>query len=133
MKFKDLYEIASGVLLISLFCLGVAAAIFASGCLALWLGSMVTRWFSVSTAQGAFLFVALAGLLVVHYGLRTIAHSIQSEEDEDGGFGHNDWEDEPWSEDPNFRVSRSKADVAGRNDPCPCGSGKKFKKCCIEQ
>jgi len=18
----------------------------------------------------------------------------------------------------------------GRNDPCPCGSGKKFKKCC---
>lgn len=20
----------------------------------------------------------------------------------------------------------------GRNDPCPCGSGKKFKKCCIE-
>ena len=20
----------------------------------------------------------------------------------------------------------------GRNEPCPCGSGKKFKKCCIE-
>lgn len=20
--------------------------------------------------------------------------------------------------------------VAGRNDPCPCGSGEKFKKCC---
>ena len=20
---------------------------------------------------------------------------------------------------------------AGRNDPCPCGSGKKFKKCCL--
>jgi hypothetical protein len=20
----------------------------------------------------------------------------------------------------------------GRNDPCPCGSGKKFKKCCME-
>ncbi|MDH3605328.1 MAG: SEC-C metal-binding domain-containing protein, partial [Candidatus Tectomicrobia bacterium] len=19
----------------------------------------------------------------------------------------------------------------GRNDPCPCGSGKKFKKCCV--
>lgn len=19
----------------------------------------------------------------------------------------------------------------GRNDPCPCGSGRKFKKCCI--
>ena len=23
-----------------------------------------------------------------------------------------------------------KAKVAGRNDPCPCGSGKKYKKCC---
>jgi preprotein translocase subunit SecA len=21
--------------------------------------------------------------------------------------------------------------VPGRNEPCPCGSGKKFKKCCI--
>jgi hypothetical protein len=21
----------------------------------------------------------------------------------------------------------------GRNDPCPCGSGKKFKKCCEER
>ncbi|MDT1878169.1 hypothetical protein FPK46_29200, partial [Acinetobacter baumannii] len=20
--------------------------------------------------------------------------------------------------------------LIGRNDPCPCGSGKKFKKCC---
>jgi len=24
---------------------------------------------------------------------------------------------------------RNEAKV-GRNDPCPCGSGKKFKKCC---
>src|SRR5438046_8209467 len=21
----------------------------------------------------------------------------------------------------------------GRNDPCPCGSGKKYKRCCLEQ
>jgi preprotein translocase subunit SecA len=21
----------------------------------------------------------------------------------------------------------------GRNDPCPCGSGKKFKKCCLSR
>ncbi|WP_254555380.1 SEC-C metal-binding domain-containing protein, partial [Salmonella enterica] len=25
-----------------------------------------------------------------------------------------------------------KAEVkVGRNDPCPCGSGKKFKQCCL--
>jgi len=23
------------------------------------------------------------------------------------------------------------ADRTGRNDPCPCGSGKKYKKCCL--
>jgi preprotein translocase subunit SecA len=27
-------------------------------------------------------------------------------------------------------VSVNKAGKVGRNDPCPCGSGKKFKKCC---
>jgi uncharacterized protein YecA (UPF0149 family) len=24
-----------------------------------------------------------------------------------------------------------KAPKVGRNDPCPCGSGKKYKKCCL--
>ena len=27
------------------------------------------------------------------------------------------------------KVNSSKEKV-GRNDPCPCGSGKKYKKCC---
>jgi len=37
---------------------------------------------------------------------------------------------------PQFNTSQPKArpiQVAqkiGRNDPCPCGSGKKYKKCC---
>jgi SEC-C motif-containing protein len=26
---------------------------------------------------------------------------------------------------------KSSASKAGRNDPCPCGSGKKFKQCCL--
>ncbi|MBL9122991.1 MAG: SEC-C domain-containing protein, partial [Planctomycetaceae bacterium] len=25
---------------------------------------------------------------------------------------------------------RNQGPRVGRNDPCPCGSGKKFKKCC---
>lgn len=28
---------------------------------------------------------------------------------------------------------RSSPVKAGRNDPCPCGSGKKYKKCCLSQ
>ncbi|MDD3663199.1 MAG: SEC-C metal-binding domain-containing protein, partial [Candidatus Pacebacteria bacterium] len=35
----------------------------------------------------------------------------------------------------NFDLVREKTKdesgkTVGRNDPCPCGSGKKFKKCC---
>ncbi len=26
----------------------------------------------------------------------------------------------------------NRADKVGRNDPCPCGSGKKFKQCCLK-
>jgi len=29
------------------------------------------------------------------------------------------------------RISTSSSSIVGRNDPCPCGSGKKFKKCCL--
>lgn len=42
-------------------------------------------------------------------------------------------EDEDWDEDEGEEAPQPPAPVAvkaGRNDPCPCGSGKKFKKCC---
>jgi uncharacterized protein YecA (UPF0149 family) len=28
-----------------------------------------------------------------------------------------------------IQVVRTEAEKVGRNDPCPCGSGKKYKKC----
>lgn len=31
----------------------------------------------------------------------------------------------------NLRATKNKVKV-GRNDPCPCGSGKKYKKCCLK-
>jgi len=37
------------------------------------------------------------------------------------------WDDEEDSKHQPFRRSEPKI---GRNDPCPCGSGKKYKKCC---
>ncbi|MGY9002959.1 MAG: SEC-C metal-binding domain-containing protein, partial [Rhodospirillales bacterium] len=30
----------------------------------------------------------------------------------------------------NPRVETRRVQKVGRNDPCPCGSGKKYKKCC---
>jgi hypothetical protein len=37
------------------------------------------------------------------------------------------WDPSPWI--PAVNPFRS----VGRNDPCPCGSGKKFKKCCLDK
>ena len=35
------------------------------------------------------------------------------------------------SSEPTQKKPVVKSDqVVGRNDPCPCGSGKKYKKCC---
>jgi len=31
---------------------------------------------------------------------------------------------------PSFEGPDRKERKVGRNDPCPCGSGKKYKKCC---
>jgi uncharacterized protein YecA (UPF0149 family) len=33
-------------------------------------------------------------------------------------------------EEPSPAVPKIAADKPGRNDPCPCRSGKKYKKCC---
>ena len=42
------------------------------------------------------------------------------------------WEHEPELELPGVPVTNPYRGV-GRNDPCPCGSGKKFKKCCLDK
>ena len=31
------------------------------------------------------------------------------------------------------KTIRNRGEKAGRNDPCPCGSGKKFKNCCMRK
>tara|TARA_E500000305_G_C3998843_1_gene226153 strand:- start:949 stop:1371 length:423 start_codon:yes stop_codon:yes gene_type:complete len=34
---------------------------------------------------------------------------------------------------PNTPSKIERKQKVGRNDPCPCGSGKKYKKCCLNQ
>ena len=36
-------------------------------------------------------------------------------------------------DDPLPELPQRRAAKVGRNDPCPCGSGKKFKKCCLNK
>lgn len=50
---------------------------------------------------------------------------FDDDEDEDD-FGYVDDDDEPAAEAVAARGSRVR-----RNEPCPCGSGKKFKRCCL--
>jgi hypothetical protein len=55
-------------------------------------------------------------------------HPLPDDEDdfEDDEFEEEDYEE---TEPPPLTIVRRNARI-GRNDPCPCGSGKKFKKCC---
>jgi hypothetical protein len=54
-------------------------------------------------------------------------------DDESDPFGCDDLDSDdlgpPWL--PNNLPKRNPYRHVGRNDPCPCGSGKKFKKCCL--
>jgi len=47
-------------------------------------------------------------------------------EEKDGGDDYDNYL-------PTFNQQPIIADKIGRNDPCPCGSGKKYKKCCIDK
>src|ERR1019366_3605196 len=57
-------------------------------------------------------------------------HPLPDDEEEDD-FDDEDFEQEDYQEPepPPLTIVR-RTERIGRNDPCPCGSGKKFKKCC---
>ncbi len=46
------------------------------------------------------------------------------------GEAHQHKEGEPHKDPPKQETVVREGAKTGRNDPCPCGSGKKFKKCC---
>lgn len=50
-------------------------------------------------------------------------------EDDDEWEDDNDWQKQARPNTPNMTVIKS--EKVGRNDLCPCGSGKKYKKCCL--
>jgi len=64
---------------------------------------------------------------------RWVAFQPERAHDDDDVFEEADVDNEsalePWS--PSDAPVRNPFRHVGRNDPCPCGSGKKFKKCCI--
>jgi hypothetical protein len=49
-----------------------------------------------------------------------------------GKFTSEAWPARSDSREPREAVYEHRPARAGRNEPCPCGSGKKYKKCCLE-
>lgn len=63
---------------------------------------------------------------VVHFsrqGHDLVHHELATFHREDGRWVYADGEFNP-------KPAPRQVAKVGRNDPCPCGSGKKFKKCC---
>ena len=62
--------------------------------------------------------------------LKLLADRFEESEDEPSWA---DEEDEGFvGDEPPGTIVRHGPKI-GRNDPCPCGSGKKYKKCCINK
>ena len=62
-------------------------------------------------------------------------HKIQSKEEDFSRLEEDDFEPEIEDEDLENEVKeiKPKMEKIGRNEPCPCGSGKKYKKCCMDK
>ena len=85
------------------------------------------------------MFRAATNLAAFENMLSTLSKSAQSTGPESGGAVGFDRFSAPSSPAPQVDQSSAppisttvvrEAPKVGRNDPCPCGSGKKFKKCC---
>ena len=80
----------------------------------------------------------------IHQEMKKWAMFMESDEDDDEENDDDDydgfWENDDLDEDEDFdefeprqvQPPTEKYPGTGRNDPCPCGSGKKYKKCCLE-
>lgn len=71
-----------------------------------------------------------------HFSRENIEH-LHKINFEEGDEDDDEFEDEIDSvlkddySEPAMKEIKSKEKKIGRNDPCPCGSGKKYKKCCM--
>ena len=104
---------------LALAVLGVAAFIGVGALLARWLPMSLFQ--ASALAIGATMAIALVVLVVM-----TIMHLQTDHSGDDDDFDREP--DEP--DEPDTLLSTPNRPKIGRNEPCPCGSGKKFKNCC---
>ena len=93
------------------------------------LGALLTRWLPLSLFQASALAVgAAAAVALVFQTFASMMHLQMDHRDDD------DDDDSGWTldDEPDGTPALAKPNPAkiGRNAPCPCGSGKKYKNCC---
>ena len=70
--------------------------------------------------------------LVMEHWMKVFKEQSSSQRDDDD-YAEEDEEDEDFPPYIPPKQVKREAQKTGRNDPCPCGSGKKYKKCCINK
>jgi SEC-C motif len=122
----------------------VILVIFALSATMLLVGSLLGLLFSITTFQGALItiLVALGALLAFLLGYvgrigEDVSHALaylqEEDEEEEDEEDEEDEENEEDEEYPPLRLApdRREGKPVSRNAPCPCGSGKKYKRCCL--
>lgn len=93
-------------------------------------GFVLNEFTHVGLMPATALFLGSAGVCSLTIGVVSINDHLReiswtSQEDDDW-----EWDEEDQDEEEPYKPKMS---AVGRNQPCPCGSGKKYKRCCLEQ
>ena len=134
-----------GYLLVgAVFVILVVLGLFVLSAAMLLVGRVLGLLFPITTFQGALIttLVALGVILAFLLGYvgrigEDMSHALaylqeEDEEDEEDDEDEED-EDEEDEEYPPLRLAPDwrEGKPVSRNAPCPCGSGKKYKRCCF--
>jgi len=122
----------------------VVLGLFVFSAAMLLVGRVLGLLFPVTTFQGALIttLVALGAILAFLLGYvgrigddvsHALAYLQDEDEDDEEDDEDEDDEDEDDEEYPPLRLAPDwrEGKPVSRNAPCPCGSGKKYKRCCL--
>ena len=135
-----------GYLLVgAVFVILVVLGLFVFSAAMLLVGRVLGLLFPVTTFQGALIttLVALGAILAFLLGYvgrigDDVSHALAYLQDEDEDDEEDDEDEDDEEEDdeeyPPLRLAPYRRDgkQGSRNAPCPCGSGKQYKHCCLD-
>lgn len=126
---KKILTLLLVIILFSLFCIVPTGMFIGIGYIFFLIFPLTLFQASFLCSIAAFVFTFITVCLILGIGVRN-SHWLSDSSDED-----DDEEMEEEAEDDDDEEELSETDLknifkVGRNTPCPCGSGKKFKFCC---